>query len=317
MNLEELEAILLKPKEELFFKSHDPRDHRLGEIVSRSIADYNTCRYALVSCSQDQGVQRNNGRPGSAQAPMNIRQALYRYSVPAGVKTGDIMDLGDTSFDGSLEEIHERHHLIISKLLKDGKTVIVLGGGNDLSYPDVKAVQKAFPGALTINVDTHLDIRINPVRNSGTPYRQLIDEKIIDPRHFFEIGYQSHANSQEYILDAQNLGFQLLPFEQIGDESMKTILEKMFHNYKQKNLFLGFDMDAVNSSCAPGVSATSSTGLTAQQAYDLVGFLIDHFEVKLLEITEVNPLFDLDERTSKLAAKFIHRFLENNHSANF
>ncbi|MCP4751063.1 MAG: hypothetical protein GY866_09230 [Proteobacteria bacterium] len=159
----------------------------------------------IVSCAQDEGIARNSGRIGAALGPESIRRALYRLAKPSVLKAGDLFDLGDTFFDASLEEVHERHCTVVGQLLKDGKKVVVLGGGNDLSYPD----------------------------------------------------------------------------------------------------------DKVKAADAPGVSAPSPTGLSAEEAQILVDFFSRDVPATVLELTEVNPRLDIDNRTSKLAAVLIHTFLSS------
>jgi arginase family enzyme len=44
----------------------------------------------------------------------------------------------------TLEETHETHCEVITQILRDGKRVIVLGGGNDVSYPDGVAMAEVF-----------------------------------------------------------------------------------------------------------------------------------------------------------------------------
>ncbi len=300
---------LVKPQKNLFYHSHDPYDIRIGAMASSDKKDYESCDFVLVGCPQDEGVKRNHGRTGAAKAPKQIRDRLYRLTAPNGLKQGQLLDLGDVSTGGSLEEIHDRHCAIIEQVLKDGKVLIVLGGGNDISYPDAKAVQAVYPRSLTVNVDAHLDIRINKERNSGTPYRQLLEEKIITAERFFEIGFQYHANSPKYLSDAETKGVNMLPLNSLLKTPIKKGLDKVFVLDKAETCFLGFDMDAVKSSDAPGVSAPSPTGLTAEQAVEIVEFLAIYKNTRLFEITEVNPEFDIDARTAKLAAILIFRFL--------
>jgi formimidoylglutamase len=302
--------LLQKPDNRLFFKANDPLDLRLGQLVTDDLAVFDESRFILLGCSQDQGVKRNNGRPGAERAPSAIKNSLYRLTAPYGLEGNRLLDIGDSAWEAPLEKIHDRHFTIVKRLLVSNKTVIVLGGGNDISYPDVSAVQAVIPGSLTINIDAHLDIRSNPVRNSGTPYRQLIEEKTIAPATFYELGYQSHANTQRYLQDAEAFGINLVSYSYIRTRSLTKILEETFNPVQGQPLFLGFDMDAIRSADAPGVSASSPIGLTAEQALEIVDFFTENHPVRLFEISEVNPSFDIDGRTAKLAAILIHRFLE-------
>src|SRR5437868_711033 len=176
----------------LFFGRGDKNDPRLGEIVDSDPAQYESADIVILGCPQDEGVRRNNGRVGAAKAPDAIREQFYKLT-PFNIKR-KVFDLGNVRIGGTLEETHETQFSVVTQLLRDGKRIIVLGGGNDISYPDGAAMAEVFsPGWwIGVNVDSHLDVRIADERNSGTPYRQLLEEKHLLPTYFYEVGFQSH-----------------------------------------------------------------------------------------------------------------------------
>jgi len=309
MNSDHLFTCVTAPDPGLFFKSEDPNDLRLGAMVETEAATYQAATFVIVSCSQDIGVARNHGRTGAELAPDAIRRSFYKLAAPASLRKGDLFDLGDTAIKGSLEEIHAHHYEVVRQLVKDGKRILVLGGGNDLSYPDGKALQSVHPDITAVNIDAHLDIRENTRRNSGTPYRQLLEENIVQKQQFFEIGFQSHANSVHYLQQAADWGVNMIPLEELTRSSISDCLGKKMADNLREALFLGFDMDSVKAADAPGVSAPSPTGLSAEQARDVVSFFTAHFPATILEITEVNPKYDIDSRTAKLAAILMVTFL--------
>lgn len=309
-DLLELLKLVKRPGKSLFFKSHDSIDERMGELACSEPEHYRNARFVILSCSQDIGVERNHGRTGTAGAPCEIRKQFYRLSAPRLLKKGDIFDLGDTYCEGSLEKVHERHLSVLRRLLEDDKTPIVLGGGNDLSYPDVKAFAEKLDSCAVFNIDAHLDIRRSDRRNSGTPYRQLIEEKIINPERLFETAFQSQANAARYLQDARDWKIGMIPLENILVSSVTDCLNKSLESVTDEGVFIGFDMDSVRSSDAPGVSAPSPIGLTSEQAVSAVRYLAGRFRNRMLEITEVNPRFDIDTRTAKLAAILIHAFID-------
>jgi len=75
------------------------------------------------------------------------------------------------------------------------------------------------------------------------------------------------------------------------------------------SLFWGFDVDAVGASDAPGTSAPSPIGLSAREFCGLAKFAGSLANTKIIEFTEVNPNFDIDNRTAKLVAVAMHNFL--------
>ncbi|MFN3372006.1 MAG: arginase family protein, partial [Chloroflexus sp.] len=181
---------LIVPASELFYRRDDPNDRRLGEVVIPGVAGYDSAAVVILGCPQDFGVQRNRGRVGAAQGPTAIRRCFYRLGV-AGMVDLPICDLGDVPVEGELEAIHALHRDVAAQIIADGKLLMSLGGGNDISLPDMAALAIAAPApALAINVDAHYDVRADQPANSGTPYRQLIESGLIDPHRYWVIGAQ-------------------------------------------------------------------------------------------------------------------------------
>jgi len=300
-----------RPDSSLFSKSRDAHDKKHGDIIACEESDYKKCRFVIVGCPQDEGVRRNNGRPGAAEAPDKIRQELYRISVPAGIESGQVFDLGNIILGTALEETHQNQSDIVSKVIADGKLPIVLGGGNDISYPDCVALSKSHRKFLTINFDSHYDVRENKQRNSGTPYRQLLEENIIDPKNFFELAIQPFANSEVYLSYLEKKKVTVVTLEQLRKKGVEKTIKSILQTNKSKAIFWGIDMDSVRSADAPGVSASYPTGLTAEELLSIAAIAGSDTRSKVLEISEVNPKFDIDGRTCKLAALTITTFLRN------
>ena len=179
MNIFELST---RPNPELFFKRNDINDVRLGEIVPNN--KYEDAEVIIIGCPQDEGVKRSKGRQGAALAPDAIRREFYKFT-PFGIKV-KLFDLGNTNIQSTLEETHEAHKTIVKQILQDRKKIISLGGGNDISYPDGAAMSDVFGAGnwIATNIDAHFDVRADKPCNSGTPYRQLLDEKLLRPDYF-------------------------------------------------------------------------------------------------------------------------------------
>lgn len=312
--MSEIFDLTSRPEEGVFLRRGDSNDPRMGEIVTSTPGDYASADIVILGCPQDQGVTRNNGRPGAADAPDAIRHQFYKLTT-FNIKK-KVFDLGDIKVDGTLEAIHDRHIEVVTQILRDGKRLIVLGGGNDVSYPDGVAMAAVFGPDwwLGINIDAHLDVRIAPERNSGTPYRQLLEEKHLKPSYFYEVGYQSHFASPVYYNYIRELGVNRISLEllrsreEVDLELRESIRQKFIGQSSSLNTFFGFDMDAVRMADAPGTSAPSPLGLRAGEFIQLVKYAASLANTKIIEFSEVNPKFDIDDRTTKLVAIGMHRF---------
>lgn len=303
-----------RPDPGLFFSRQDPNDPRLGEVVKSRADDYAAARIVILGCPQDEGVRRNSGRVGAASAPSAIREQFYKLTT--NNIRWNIFDLGDVDISGSLEEVHDRMTAVVAQVLRDDKRLIILGGGNDISYADGCAMASVFGNAgwIGVNIDAHLDVRVANERNSGTPYRQLLDEGLIVPTSFYEVGYQSHFASPVYYEYIRNLGVNRISLELLRSrteadvELKESIREKFIGHSTSLNTFFGFDMDAVRSADAPGTSAPSPLGLRAGEFIQLVKYAASLANTRIIEFSEVNPKYDIDDRTTKLVAIGMHRF---------
>jgi formiminoglutamase len=303
-----------RPDPGLFFSRNDRNDPRLGELVGHEEADYVHADVVIIGCPQDEGVRRNQGRPGAAEAPTAIRRQFYKLTPFRVVRR--LFDLGDIRIGSTLEETHDRHCEVVRQVLQDGKLVISLGGGNDISYPDGRAMAECFGAKnwIAVSVDSHLDVRIAEERNSGTPYRQLLDEGLLEPGLFYQVGFQTHLCSPVYYdyirsLGVHRIGLDMLRSRDAIDTEIKEQIRQNFINHSESySAFFGFDIDAVRASDAPGASAPSPMGLRAGEFIQLVQYAASLSNTKLIEFSEVNPNFDIDDRTAKLVAQGMHRF---------
>lgn len=303
---------LTQTDDKLFFRKNDRNDVRLGEIVPQT--KYEEANLVILGCPQDEGVKRNGGREGANLAPDAIRAEFYRLT-PFGIHH-KICDLGNLEMQDSLETTHERLTGIAKKVLEDKKKLIVLGGGNDVSYADGRAMSETFGAGnwLGVNVDAYLDVRADAERSSGTPYRQLLDEKLIRPDYLYEIAYQPQLVSPVYYRYLQNLGVNMVSVEQLrsretADLELRELMRQKFIRHSESlTAFFAFDLHSVRGSDAPGTSVPSPIGLRSGEFLDLVQFAAKLVNTKIIEFTEVNPNFDVDGRTAKLVAVAMHRF---------
>lgn len=300
-----------RPNNSLFFRHPDPNDIRLGAVVSGNPADYGAAAVVVLGCPQDEGVRRNGGRPGARFAPDAIRQNLYRLTPPppANGKNPQVFDLGNTVIQPDLEATHELHQRIVQQIIRDGRQVIVLGGGNDIAYPDCAGLAAEISNPLALNVDAHFDVRDSLVRHSGTPYRQLLEEAHIAPQNFYEVGNQPFANALAYRQYLDEKGVQVCDLDALRAVGIASFLGQTLSKSSARAIFWGIDVDSVQAADAPGVSAPNPLGLTAAELCQIARIAGRDPRSRIIEFTEVNPEYDVDLRTCRMVAAAIFYFL--------
>lgn len=298
---------LISTKSDLLYRRDDPNDVRLGEVISIDRTQYEAADVVIIGCPQDEGVRRNKGRLGASQAPNEIRRAVYRLAAPAPLQIG-LLDIGNTPILPTLEETHDLHTQIIHQLIQDGKTVVSLGGGNDVAYADCAGLASATKSVLAINVDAHFDVRADTIRNSGTPYRQLLDEGLVQPENFFEVGSIPMVNSPTYRDYLLRQRAHIIPLSTIHQQGLVAVFADILQT-EANAIFWGLDIDVVRAADAPGVSAPNPIGMSGDAFHRIGAIAGSDPRSRIFEITEVNPTYDIDGRTARLAAAAIYQFI--------
>ena len=72
---------------------------------------------------------------------------------------------------------------------------------------------------------------------------------------------------------------------------------------------MSFDIDGCAEAYAPAVSAPSADGFTPRQATEAAFLAGQNEAVRLFEVVELNPLYDRDNQTARLAATIITAYL--------
>jgi formimidoylglutamase len=309
---------LTPPDPALFFSKNDPGDPRMGDLVTRDATSIPpAARVAIIGVPQDIGVERNGGRVGAAGAPEQIRRWLYRLT-PFDIETsrmipdGLVVDFGNIDCDGELEQIHERLSAVVADVCASGLVPIVLGGGHDITYATITGAARAHGPLGAINLDAHLDVRPPaPARNSGTPFRMLIDEGSLVAGAFIEYGIQSFANAASHAGWLVEKGGRIITLEEIRARGFAKMLATAWQiaTSNAERIYGSLDIDGVRAADAPGASAAMPDGFSAEELFAAARQLGRRTATVGLDVVEVNPLYDRDGITAKLAAHAVLRFI--------
>jgi formimidoylglutamase len=255
----------------------------------------------------DEGVRRNGGRVGAAQAPDEIRKYFRRLALPLRLyqpKAPGLFDHGNLQ-GHTLEDVHESARAAVAEYVRRGCFVIGLGGGHDVTYPLVKGTREATGSFGLVNIDAHLDVRPkkNGLHHSGSSFRLLVEEGIVAGADFVEFGIQPLAAAKEHAEWVTDQGGHLHYLYAVQSEGV--VRNFGLATAGLPSYYLSFDIDSVRASDAPGCSAPSPVGLTAEEALAICATAATSGRLRGFDVVETNPLFDVDGHTSRLAALMI------------
>lgn len=289
----------------------------------------------LVGFACDQGVRRNQGRVGAKAAPPLIRQAFAALPVISELQQrfesqlpsllGDAGDIHCHDNDGlaesTLEQAQIKYADKVSHIIEQGGLPIGLGGGHAIAYGSFLGLWQALektngttvsthtaPTIGIINFDAHLDIRQSDVATSGTPFRQIAEhlDAHEQPFHYCCIGVSRFSNTAALFDRADQLGVQIISDEDCHQQTWDSLAEQIDTFISKVDvLYMTIDMDCLPSSVVPGVSAPAAYGIELSFVERAVKRIMASGKVKIADLAEINPTFDVDNRSCKVAARLL------------
>lgn len=285
------------------------RGQRWHQVVDADPAQSQRDTIALIGYPVDQGVSLNKGRPGAGDGPNALRQSLA--SLP-WVIDGSLSDHGDITPLPDLPQTQQRYADRVSDLLSRNQNVLGLGGGHDIARGSFHGLQQ-FTGKQArigiINFDAHLDLRKPaPDSSSGTPFRDISNWCNDNSRTFNYccMGASVAANTPalfDYARQTNSLWLEDIDFTMATATSvLSAFLSRI------DTLYVTVCMDAFPACAAPGVSAPAAVGIDAATVITLIRWLGNYCQEhtinwSLSDIAELNPSYDQDHKTAKLAAR--------------
>ncbi|WP_137936686.1 formimidoylglutamase [Chitinivorax sp. B] len=270
---------------------------------------------ALLGFACDAGVKRNHGRPGAHKGPQVIRQALANLAWHGADKT--VLDAGDVVCEGNdLEAAQAELAVMVDSLLAEGHFPIVLGGGHEIAFGTFSGLARYLgnyhqvPHIGIINLDAHFDLRLAREANSGTPFRQIAEscEAHGWPFHYACFGVAEPSNTEALFARAHELGVSYRLDEDMGVAQLLPTLQQLQQFIaKVDHIYLTIDIDVLPAYQAPGVSAPAARGVALEVVEAIVDMVKASGKLRVADLAELNPEFDIDHRTAKTAARLVYR----------
>ncbi len=268
---------------------------------------------AILGYACDEGVRRNQGRVGAVEGPDAIRKQLGKMPNLLNPNT-KLLDIGSIlCMDGGMEEAQNQLSLVLTQLLKKNIFPVLLGGGHDMAYGHYRGIKKYLNESKSIgiiNFDAHFDLRNNSTgNNSGTPFYQIVQDCKADGAAFnyLCLGIRKDANDKVLFQTADNLDVNYIENEWFNLQYWKAV-ERELHTFISKvdSLYLTIDLDGFSSAYAPGVSASSPMGFSPDIILECLKIILHSQKLISMDIAEMNPKYDVDNCTAKLAASLVH-----------
>lgn len=287
----------------------DRASFRYHQVVELTDIEQISGGYAIIGFECEEGVRRNKGRLGAAEAPNALRSGLANlpWRFPADAQLSDV---GNIACDGEeLESAQQQLGKAVTAILSKGAKPIILGGGHETLYGHYLGVREAIGKDAKlgiVNIDAHFDLRpYDEQPSSGTMFRQILEQ---DPNaSYFVAGIQRYGNTQELFNRADLLGVTYVHEDEMIAGQLEQLMSALDDFMDEHDaVMLTLCTDVLNAAFAPGVSAPSPFGLDPTTVRAIIRKVTGHKKTRSFDICEVNPTLDENGRTVKLGAYFVN-----------
>jgi agmatinase len=243
-------------------------------------------------------------RPGARFGPRAIRAAssIMAWEKPYGMEFDPfdrlaVIDYGDCVFDfGRPETVPQAIEDHAFRILSAGPGLLCLGGDHFVSYPLLKAHARRHGAPLSLlHFDAHSDTWADESGriDHGTMFRHATEEGLLDPRRSVQIGLRT--------TNRDTMDFNILDAPWVHENGVDAVVGEAKRILGAHPVYVTFDIDCLDPSCAPGTGTPVCGGLTTYQATAILRKLAG-IDVIGMDVVEVAPAYDVGEITALAAA---------------
>ncbi|MFN8255436.1 MAG: formimidoylglutamase [Bacteroidales bacterium] len=279
---------------------HERQDKNLYSQVNKEFSSFNLEDLDLAIFGVCE--ERNSRNKGTAGAPDKIRQQFYRLckSERAG-----IIDFGNLKPGKSLKDTYTAVSEVTSEFLSNKVIPVVLGGSQDIMYALYLAYDKLNLPIKLAAIDPKLDLGYKKDDFDSDSYLgQIILEKGKNLFNFSNIGYQSYFCNKDELQLLNKLNFDAFRLGYV-----RSNLSDIEPVLRDANI-LGIDVSAIKQSDSPGHKFPSPNGLYSEEICQLARYAGISDNLSIFGIFDMNPVFDVNEQSARLAAQIIWHFID-------
>ena len=286
----------------------------------------------LIGAPTDVGA----GARGASMGPEALRVAQLQAVLEAqGLEVIDRGNLGGppnpwqppVSGYRHLPEVTEWNRLVHEAVLEElaaGRLPMLLGGDHSLAIGSISAAAKHCRDTgrklRVLWFDAHADFNTHVLTPSGNVHGMPVaclcghgpaelvsiggQVPAIDPAQLRQIGIRSvDAGEKRFV---HEVGIEVFDMRYIDEKGMRYTLEQALLGVDDDtHVHVSLDVDFLDPDIAPGVGTTVSGGPTYREAQLCMEMVADTGRLASLDVVELNPAFDIRNRTAEVAVDLI------------
>jgi agmatinase len=272
---------------------------------------------AVLGCPFDCGI--HPFRIGARQGPASIREqsGLVRRFHPERadfdvLNALGLIDCGDVKLTpGRIEDAFLAIEEAAYRIVSAGAVPIGLGGDGSVSLPLVRAASRVHPGLIVLHFDSHTDAypadETYPF-DASTQFTHAALEQRIRTGASYHVGLRGTTMRGGVYEHGQGLGYNLVTLDELWKQGPEPFAAKLKAEFGDSPVYLSWDMDVFDPSCAPGVCTPVWGGLSSREGMTLIRAL-SGLNVVAADVNTVSPPHDVQGMTAFLGAAMVYEIL--------
>jgi agmatinase len=218
-----------------------------------------------------------------------------------------VADWGDVDVvPGQIDDAFARIERVIGAVLETGALPLTMGGDGAGTLPQIRAVHRKFPDLVALHLDSHTDSNPFPEtgHDTGTAFTRAAQEGLVDVSRSLHAGIRGTFRMQGSIGHSDKLGYETILMREIEAMGIARLVERIRGKCGARPVYLCFDMDVFDPSCAPGVCAPSWGGISAREGFAILRGL-GGLNIVAMDVNTISPPHDVGGMSALLAANIM------------
>lgn len=281
----------------------------------------------ICACS-DLGVHVNGANLAPKQLIKKLENPRIKKITTLSCNSNYKKELDFNNKKKNLDEVNNFNSNLYNEILKSDLFPLTLGGDHSIAIASALASIKKHDNLGILWFDAHGDFNTFESTTSGNihglPFAALTNYEKKFLTDFHKGNYYNFKNAvlvgardidQPHELEnLKKAGITIFTTEDIYKYGADKIYEKAFEiaSNGTNGIHISYDLDVIDPQIAPGVSIPAKDGLNLDQAFTFVDYIIQNKDkIKSLDLVELNPLNDINNKTEEIALQILDKLLKN------
>ena len=304
------------------------KDWKLGLKHSKA-------KFVILGIPEDIGVRANYGRGGAHTAFKPALESFLNQQENVFLTGNDVLVLGEIEVSDLMKTaenlnlkkseelaklrsmvaiIDDRVTEIVQGIVAAKKIPLIVGGGHNNSYGNIKGASKALKKKINvINCDPHLDFRPLEGRHSGNGFSYAFEENFLDRYAVLALHeqYNGAATLGKFSKHPKNLFYNSYESIFVREElSFQKAMKQCLGFVQKDDCGVEIDLDAITNVPSSAKTSSGISPIEARQFAYQSGRQLNALYFHIAEGAPVLSHIKADNKTGKLIAYLMSDFIK-------